>query len=214
MGVLYKKISKQLSYKENTVLSYEIVYPEITGYGNEIGKLNEKIREEALLNAKKTEERYFPKAALAFDATDEGEDFFSPFIIKDATMVTEENENIISLFSVLNENTGGGSIYSGRSVTYDVNTGKTLTLSNFIKGSDLKARVTETVKSSIMEEIKNGEKGYLFDWERRVTELFKPKNFYISDNVPVIYYGQDDLMLHRYGIKEFKINLNLNSTIF
>lgn len=203
MAYNYETVAEKLYYKNEPIVEYKVVYPVITGTENGISKINEELKADAELYVKKIKDSFYPKAAVAFDSKNNGEDNFSGFYISYNAVVTSEENGKLSVLVKYDEDTGdeGSRIYY-KAFNRNMSNGTKFLISDYFKS---KEDVINLVTEQIEREIREGNESYLPDWRERASRLFKSQSFYLKENKLIVFYDQYDLISYSFGVKEFEI---------
>jgi len=149
------------------------------------------------------------KAALETKKASEefGFGFYDLYYEKESNIYYNDN-NLLSVLNISYEYTGGAHPVSyWASETFDVRTGKLLTLSDIFGLSNEEAleRVYETVISQI-EATKDEENNYYFeDYEENVKNYYSENDFILGPNGIIFYYQLYTIAPYAAGIQTFEL---------
>lgn len=204
-----KTYTKKFKFEDGSVyktIKYEI--PVLQGKTKAIKKIN-KFYENIAEKWKKSAEQNLDEARTLVKEIDNGGYYSDEVSFK----VTYNKNGYISIFSMGYEYTmGAHGMQYYESHTFNVKTGKELTLTDIMSGS--KASIKNKIETIFIKDIKKHPEEYFEEAIDTVKKTANANNtnFYLSKNGIVFYYGPYDLAAYARGIVEADIPYKTKDT--
>lgn len=212
--VVKKTLKGDLKYQGETVVSYDIEYPEFSSTSPSVEKSLKKINKyysdeaKALLKYSRTE-----LYDMAVEDYKESVKEKYPVHLYEAARdykVTYNQNCILSVCTDTYEYLGGAHGSTTRtSETWNIKTGQEYKLSDFYpKKADYRSIVIKEIDKQISDQVSKDEDYYFDNPEKLVDETFNANSFYLTPKNLVVYFQQYDIAPYSSGIIEFPLSLN------
>ncbi len=209
--VITHTLADTIKYNNQNILSYKIKYPQFISGTNlpALDCINSYYKNKAFSF------RSYAKSSLLSDAlsiykynTAEDYPIFEYELFSDFN-ISLVNDCFISVYTDKYVYSGGAHGNTTRtSQTWDVNTGKELSLDYFFPNNP---EYIEDIQSNILHQIslqiENNQGYYFTDYPVLVKNTFCPSNFYLTPTHIVVYFNEYDIAPYASGIVEFKLPL-------
>lgn len=207
--IIQKSFMDNLSYKDTTILTYEIHYPEIVFSPYEIGKtqFNHYNRQKAIALEHYCQTELFKQAKETYEYNHaHGYPVMVYEVILNYT-ITYNNHNQISLYTDEYQFTGGAHGNTVRKAqNWNLSTGKWIPLSQFFPFNPYyMIDIVKQVNQQIAEQLKQNPTQYFDNYCEFVLENFKLDQYYFTPESLMVFSQQYDIAPYSSGITTFKM---------
>lgn len=208
-----RELKGELKYKNTTILTYKIAYPEIVSSRYELGKniFNNYNKEKAINLESYVKNDLFKDAKELYDFNSSNGYPVMVYEIISEYEITFNEDYIVSLYSDQYEFTGGAHGNTIRSSqNWDLRVGKQLSLSYFYPNNPYYIiNILNEINTQIKEQIQAGSNFYFDNYCELVLQTFKLENFYLTPNSIAIFFQQYDIAPYSSGIPVFYLSYQL-----
>lgn len=213
MNNIEKRVLKdELKYKNTTILTYKIEYPEITISEYDFGKsvFNRYNKEKALNLEEHIKNELYKEAKEVYDYNAENGYPVMVFEVILQYNITYNEDYIVSLYYDQYEFTGGAHGNTIRSSqNWDLRIGKRFALCYFYPKNDYYViDILKEINRQIKEQIESETNYYFDDYCQLVLETFRLENYYLTPDNIVVFFQQYDIAPYSSGIPVFYLKRN------
>lgn len=202
-----RALRNTLYCRDIPVLKYSIQYPNFTSTCSQEAAQTINLHYSDLANSM---ERYvqnvlYPLAAESARYISKNDPPFHSYEFDTSYKMTYNSGCITSLYLEQYSFMGGAHGSTVRtSDTWDFNTGMPLLLEDlYMNVPDYEENIRQWIIYQISQILESAPSTYFDDYEQRVFDSFKPKNYYLNQNGLVIYFQQYDIAPYASGLPEF-----------
>lgn len=207
--VIPKTIAGERTYGNQTVLTYDIDYPQFATYVSQsfVRELNGHYRQQASKLARDIQARYYLVAIGDYIARSRQDIPFFPYEFDRPFEVTYAQDCIISLYMDAYLFTGGANGETTRaSDSWNISAGQRITLSElFPQDIEYQTVLKDLIDKEIAVEREENPAAYFEDYEALVEQYFCEENFYMTPKSLVLYFQEGQIAPHATGIPTFSI---------
>lgn len=209
--ILVKKdsIQKDLSYKNNKILTYTINYPQFASdkFKAFINKLNIYYKAEATLYQKYHVMKLFQMSVDDYEYAAANNYPIHVYEILVEYTITYNQNCVLSLYFDRYEYTGGAHGMTSRSGdTWNLQKAQRMALSDFFPGNkNYLSDIVEFINKQIESDMQQGNAYYFEDYASLVKENLNERNFYVVPEGVVIFFQLYEIAPYSSGIRTFLI---------
>lgn len=208
-----RELKGKLKYKDTTVLTYKIEYPEMISSNYDYGKnsFNSFNKEKAIKLEIYIKNHLYKEAKELYDYnTSNGYPVMVYEIILQYNITYNENY-IVSLYYDQYEFTGGAHGNTIRtSQNWDLRVAKQFTLSYFYPNNHYYIiDILKEINNQIKKQLQAGTNYYFDNYCELVLDTFRLQNYYLTSNSVAIYFQQYDIAPYSSGIPVFYISYKI-----
>ena len=200
MNYIYKNIlEKELFYEGTLVLKYYIEYPSIDNQGK-FNSYNQKLANEI---KERSENELYNQAVENYKYNKENNYPIMVYEVYVTYEITYNMYNIVSLYTdkyIFSGGAHGNTIRIAQN--WDLYQNCMLELANLFRNNPY---FILDILREIIRQISENKEIYFENACCLVIETFNPKNFYLTPNGIVVYFGQYDIAPYSSGIREFYV---------
>lgn len=207
--IVNRELKGELKYKNTTILTYKIEYPEMISSTYNYGKniFNNYNKEKALKLEAYVKNQLYKDAKEVYDYNVSNG---YPVMIFEAISqynITYNENHIVSLYSDQYEFTGGAHGNTIRtSQNWDLRIGKQLPLSYFFPDNPYYIiDILKEINNQIREQIQAGTNYYFDNYCELVLDTFSLQSYFLNPNSIAIYFQHYDIAPYSSGIPVFYI---------
>lgn len=207
--IAMRELSRAYPYDDETVLTLQIVYPEVTLPDNQRAQrlIGARIRLQVNIFCRYAGQTLFCHAVSDYKYAKQNGFPFRPYeAVLNYTVSCNEHCHL-SIYRDRYEFTGGAHGNTMRySDTWDLQTGALLPLSAFFEpDTDIRRILMEQILLQADENINRDPYIYFEDYPKRIEQNFNMEQYYLTPCGLVIYYQQYEIAPYATGIVEFTI---------
>lgn len=208
-----RELKGELKYKNTTVLTYKIEYPEMISSNYDYGKniFNNYNKEKAIKLETYVKNQLYKEAKELYDYNaSNGYPIMVYEIILQYNITYNENY-IVSLYYDQYEFTGGAHGNTIRtSQNWDLRVAKQFALSYFYPNNPYYIiDILKEINNQIKQQLQAGTNYYFDNYCELVLDTFRLQNYYLTSNSIVIYFQQYDIAPYSSGIPVFYISYKI-----